>query len=214
MNLFTAIKKELSSDLPGLETQRKLAAKGREIASTQNIKENATVAIIMISSLEKMEIVFTKRTVYNGHHSGQVSFPGGKAEANDHSLVETAIRESDEEIGVKIRKQDLLGKLTPLYIPVSGFKVQPFVFSCSIKNKLEFILDHHEVEYAFLYTIQDLFRKNLIHTIQLELENSLVITTPYYAIKNEIVWGATAMILSEFIAILERVKKKYPGILL
>jgi 8-oxo-dGTP pyrophosphatase MutT (NUDIX family) len=213
MNLFSAIKKELLSDLPGSETQRKLAPAGREIASPQNIQENAAVAIIIISSTEKMEIVFTKRTVYNGHHSGQISFPGGKAEANDHSLVETAIRESHEEIGVKIRKQDLLGKLTSLFIPVSGFKVQPFVFSCPIKNKLEFIIDHHEVEYVFLCTIQDLFRENLIHTTQLELENSLVISTPYYAIKNEMVWGATAMILSEFIAILKGVKKKYPGIL-
>ncbi len=212
MNLFTAIKEELSSDLPGIEIQRKLAPENREITSAQHLKENAAVSIIMISSNKKTEIVFIKRTVYNGHHSGQVSFPGGKAEANDHSLIETAIRESDEEIGIKIRKQDLLGKLTPLYIPVSGYKVQPFVFSLSIENKLEFILDHHEVEYAFLYTIQDLFSKNLIQTTQLELANSLVITTPYYAIKNEIIWGATAMILSEYIAILEQVKKKYPGL--
>lgn len=212
MDLLKAIKEELLLDLPGKAVQEKLAPEHVRISSPQMVKQIASVSLIILSDKEKSEIIFTKRATYDGHHSGQISFPGGKEEKLDNSLIETAIRETNEEIGIGLGTEEYLGKLTPLYIPVSNFIVHPFVFFHLYKNHIEFSIDKQEVEYVILCELKNLLKKNLIKTTTLDIDNSYRITTPYYAIKKEIVWGATAMILSEFIEILERLKRKDRGL--
>ena len=209
MNLFTAIKEELLSDLPGLEFHNKLAPKHTKLLSGEIDKNNAAVCIVILSCHEKQKIIFIKRTIYDGHHSGQISFPGGKEEKSDNSLYETARRECFEEIGIKLSQQHYLGKLSPLFIPVSGFMVYPFVFYYPCIEEKEFIIDTQEVEYPVFFNLNELLIPDLLKTTKIKLEKSRIISAPYYDIKNEIVWGATAMILSEFIEILKRIKSKY-----
>ncbi len=208
MELYKAIKEELLLELPGKATQEKLAPKHARIPSPQSIKQNAAVGLILLSYKKKTEIIFTKRATYEGHHSGQVSFPGGKEEKLDNSLIETAIRETNEEIGIRLLGEEYLGKLTPLYIPVSDFMVHPFVFFHQYQGNIEFTIDKQEVEYVILFSLKALLNKYLIKTTTLLIDNSHEITTPYFAIKKEVVWGATAMILSEFAEILARIKRK------
>ena len=208
MELFKAIKEELLLELPGIATQEKLAPEHIRITSPQSAKQNAAVGLILLSKDKKTDIIFTKRATYDGHHSGQVSFPGGKEEKLDGSLVETAIRETSEEIGIRLSQEEYLGKLTPLYIPVSNFIVHPFVFFHKYQGNINFIIDKKEVEYVILFSLKALLDKDLIKTTSLKINQSYTLSTPYYAIKKEIVWGATAMILSEFVEILERISRK------
>jgi 8-oxo-dGTP pyrophosphatase MutT (NUDIX family) len=210
MDLFTSIKEELLFDLPGRAAQEKLAPKHSRTISSDNPKQDAAVSLIILSGKEKTELVFTKRSEYDGHHSRQVCFPGGKTERTDSSLVETAIRETREETGIRLSAKNCLGKLTPLHIPVSNFLVHPFIFSHRHMNKTDFQLDKQEVDYLILFSLKDLFRNNLVQIKKLKIKNFGEITTPYYSIKNETVWGATAMILSEFVEILNRTRKKHP----
>ena len=96
------LKEELLNELPGYETQSKLAPGHSRIPSSKTAKQNAAVGLIVLAGREKTEIIFTKRATYDGHHSGQVSFPGGKEENLDSSLIETAIRETSEEISYQM----------------------------------------------------------------------------------------------------------------
>lgn len=209
MNLSSAIKEELLSDLPGRKAQEIMAPEHpRTFPPSHLVKQNAAVSLIILAGNDKTDIILTKRAEYNGHHSGQISFPGGKEEESDKSHIETAIRETKEEIGLNLSKENCLGSLTPLYIMVSDFMVFPFVFFYDYNNKIEFILDKQEVEYIIQFNLLSLLDKSLVKTTKLTLEDSSVILTPYYGINNEMVWGATAMILSEFIEVLYRVEKK------
>jgi 8-oxo-dGTP pyrophosphatase MutT (NUDIX family) len=208
MDLYKAIKEELLLELPGIAAQEKLVPKHTRIPLPQSAKQNAAVGLILLSDNKNTDIIFTKRATYDGHHSGQVSFPGGKEEKLDNSLLETAIRETSEEIGIGLLRQEYLGKLTPLYIPVSNFIVHPFVFFHKYKSNINFTIDKKEVEYVILFALKALLDKELVKTTSLKINSSYTLTTPYYAIKKEIVWGATAMILSEFVEILERISKK------
>ncbi|MBA7529175.1 putative Nudix hydrolase NudL [subsurface metagenome] len=211
MNLPAALKEELSSELPGLKTQLKMAPENKSLRSIHTIDQNASVCIIILCGPGQNEILLTKRTTYNGHHSGQVSLPGGKEEPNDTSLVQTAIRESYEEIGIILSLENFLGKLTPLYVPLSQIMVHPFVFYYPFTEKIHFNLDNQEVDYILYCSLKALQDKNLVRKKKISIDN-YSFTIPYYAIEGETVWGATAMILSEFIEILRRIERKNTGI--
>jgi 8-oxo-dGTP pyrophosphatase MutT (NUDIX family) len=210
MDLQYALKEELILPLPGLDCQLKMAPEHRNFYDDIDKKLNAAVAIIISISIKKeWEIILTKRAEYNGHHSGQVSFPGGKEEPGDEDLIQTAVRETYEEIGLQLTNENHIGALTPLFIPVSQFMVFPYVF---LKSKIgDYILDKSEVDYIIHYPLRKLTDKSLIKLTNFQISNR-IISTPYYAIMEEVVWGATAMILSEFIEILKRVQTKNPGL--
>ena len=122
---------KLQEPLPGLDAQFELAHVNRQNITlnskdTELYKPSAVLILIYPNCTEKASILLIERTAYNGHHSGQIAFPGGKAEVTDSSLQETALREFFEETGSD-KTPIVIGKLTPVYIPVSGFMVQPFV---------------------------------------------------------------------------------------
>jgi 8-oxo-dGTP pyrophosphatase MutT (NUDIX family) len=208
MKFRNSLWKELSNPLPGVEFQMKMAPKGRlqndKIAGS---KKEAAVSLILFEKPEinSIELILIKRAEYEGHHGGQVSFPGGKVDRTDLSLFNTAQRETFEEIGIILHSEYLLGKLTPLYIQVSGFLVQPFVFY--LPSVPEFKLDKQEVSYIILCPIASLFDQSLVGLTQINREG-IWGEAPFYAISGETVWGATSMIIAEFQEVLRRIKLK------
>jgi 8-oxo-dGTP pyrophosphatase MutT (NUDIX family) len=211
MDFFQALKEELALPLPGNNAQLKMAPKHRRTDFKTAINQKAAVSIVIFpAESEEKECILIKRPEYNGHHSGQVSLPGGKQEPGDESLLHTAIRETYEEVGIQLLQDDLIGSITPLFIPVSQFMVYPFIFL--IPGVKKFTIDAAEVAYIIHFQLKDLLDKSRIKNTRFQF-NEYSITTPYYDIHNEIVWGATAMILSEFSDILNRLEIKNPGLL-
>ncbi len=131
------------------------------------------------------------------YHAGQVAFPGGRIEPGE-TAMETALRETHEEIGIKPEKIEILGALSELFVDVSGFLIRPFVGW--LKEKPRFSINEAEVEKIILFPLLK-YRDALEET---ELETvSGVLRVPCFRFEGEIIWGATAMILSEFFDAME-----------
>lgn len=201
----------LKEPLPGYEAQKSMAPSGRSVIPPDDAGREAAVAIVIYPDKDReKKIVLIKRTVYSGPHSGQIAFPGGKMDPEDHDIVNTAIRECYEEIGVQLTTSNYIGPLSPLHISVSSIFVYPHIFL--LNNDPEFKLNEKEVIYLIHVALSDLLDKSLVKETRMGIRNEEIIV-PYYDIQNEIVWGATAIILSEFIAILERISTKNPGLI-
>jgi 8-oxo-dGTP pyrophosphatase MutT (NUDIX family) len=191
----------LIKPLPGKAAQFLMAPTFRiEIADNEK-KELAAVLILLYPIQNNWHTVFMKRTEYPGAHSGQISFPGGKYEVQDIDLKATALRETEEEFGINSGNITVIGNLTPLHIPVSKMDVHPFVGY--MRRKPEFNPDPTEVQYLIEVNLDDLFNPSLIETKPFK-SNKYEGMVPYYNIKSNHIWGATAMILSEFLEIVKK----------
>lgn len=153
----------------------------------------------MVYPVEKeLHLVFIKRVEYEGVHSGQISFPGGIFEAQDTSLRATALREAMEETGIRISDITVIGGLSTLYIPASRIEVYPFVGVASKRPSF-----HHnpaEVQYLIETKIKELINP-VCHQSKILFIEEEPVEVPFYDLGNDIIWGATAMILSEFLEI-------------
>ncbi len=199
--ILEKLQNRLKRDLPGLESQLKMAPERKIKMTPESEKyQNSAVIVLLVSSHNLLHLVLIKRSEYDGHHSGQISFPGGKQEDEDSSLKDTALREAEEELGVHQNDIQVIGQLTPLYIAISRFMVYPFV--AFINSPVKFIPQVGEVEYIVMVSLNDLFLENTIKKATICRSNYSFIT-PYFDVQGEIVWGATAMILSEFRDILK-----------
>jgi 8-oxo-dGTP pyrophosphatase MutT (NUDIX family) len=204
INVIRQLSKELKKPLPGKKAHVKMMPEGRLLMDSPQIKKNAAVVILIFQSNKgQEEIVFIKRNEYEGHHSGQVSFPGGKEDKEDQSLEYTAIRECLEEIGVELSLNELIGHLTPLYVMVSEVMIYPYVFY--LPKEPEFITDKSEVNYLIRYPFDKLTDKS-IKKEKIMAFQGIDYCVPYYSINSEVVWGATAMILAELIDVIENIK--------
>lgn len=142
-----------------------------------------------------------KRPEYAGFHSGQVAFPGGKMELGDESIIQTALREAEEEVGIDQRKVQVLGNLSDLYIPTSNFLVSPVIGF--LEERPTLVPEEKEVSRIIQTELQFLLRPEVRKQKVLEFGPNLKLDTPYFEIDGEVVWGATAMILSELMQILD-----------
>ena len=190
-----------NKDLPGIEAHNQLMPESRVLYNENPNKTNAGVLLLIYPDIKNIfKIVFMKRPRYNGHHSQQISFPGGKEELRDTSIEQTALRESQEEIGIDPTTINIIGELSTIYIPVSNFLVFPFIgYTYSIPD---FRIDRSEVDYLIEFPILNLpelkikqFEKTL---------NGIPYVIPYFDINGEVIWGATSMILNEFILLLKK----------
>jgi 8-oxo-dGTP pyrophosphatase MutT (NUDIX family) len=155
----------------------------------------AAVMILMYRFRGETFLVFIKRNEYDGPHSAQVSFPGGAKEAGDISIEDTALRETREELGIN-EEIEVLGTLTPLHIPVSNFDVIPVVGW--MKSRPDFQPDPTEVQYLIESPVSTLMDPENVGLETLHRNNRSIVA-PFYKTGNDKIWGATAMMLSEFL---------------
>jgi len=142
-----------------------------------------------------------QRPDYDGVHAKQMSFPGGKMDETDPDLIYTGMRELREEIGVEISNDNVIGQLTELYIIASNFNVTP---SIAVYPEVpEYIQDEYEVDEIIEVKVGDLMNDKIIRKKPIRISYGINIQAPYFNLNNKVVWGATAMILSEFKTILK-----------
>lgn len=201
--LILQLEHQLAQPLPGAEAQYRMAPFGRrERVETAQRSGDFRPSAVMILLYPKPtpHFVLTLRPSYPGAHSGQVSLPGGRVEAMDHSLMHTALRETEEEVGVSRSKVKMIGQLSPLPIPVSKFKVHPFVGM--VEEEPHFIPEAKEVARIIETPVNLLIHPATKQETKMDLMRYKDVTVPYFAIDGETVWGATAMILNEFVEVL------------
>lgn len=165
----------------------------RRPSKQTDVKLSAVLVLIFpISGV--LSLVLMKRTEYPGVHSGQISFPGGRREGNEE-LLDTALRETHEELGISRQQLELLGQLTPIYVPPSNFEIHPFV--AYVDTHPTWIPERREVAAVIEMPIEYLFDAELKKT-EIRTVRDVTFEAPFYDIKGYKVWGATAIMLSEF----------------
>ena len=198
------LKSAFSKDLPGSEAQFKMASSFRftpEYIEEQRPKARYGSVMVLLFPVDNIiHTVLTLRTSYKGVHSGQVSFPGGKRDEADPDLVVTALRETWEEVGVPDYDISVIGSLTELYIPASNFIVTPYIGV--VNDRPEFHANRREVEKIIETPLSILLDDSIRKQTKIKINDDLVIDAPYFDIDNQVVWGATAMMLSELAEII------------
>lgn len=182
-----------------LERKKLLAKMNLE---EKNPKE-AAVLMLLYPRNRETHLVLIVRNSYDGVHSAQIAFPGGKFEPEDIDLSVTALRETEEEIGVSRSKIEIVKAFTSLYIPPSNFMVHPFLGIC--EEEIHFVPDPIEVAAIIELPLAD-FRNDAIVSVEnLSTSYATNIEVPAFKIEGHIVWGATAMMLSELKDVLNAV---------
>jgi len=204
---ITQLKITINNDLPGEESHKKMRVIYDQSIELPFSKINSTqAAVLILLYLVDNEIYFflTKRTDELKHHKGQISLPGGTQEGNE-KLIDTALRETQEEIGINKTSISIIGTITPLFVPVTGFMIYPFI-GYSL-NKLNPKPDPVEVATIFSVNISDLLNKENQTTEQRNIRGYDV-QVPYFKLNDYQVWGATSMILSEFRDLIKSINEK------
>jgi 8-oxo-dGTP pyrophosphatase MutT (NUDIX family) len=157
-------------------------------------RKSAVMALFYPNVKGETYLILILRKTYKGVHSAQVGFPGGKLETNETN-EQAALRETEEEIGVKQNEITVLKELTQMYIPPSNFYVKPFLGI--VNSTPEFVKQDSEVETLLEVNIDDFLQEKTVETKTVTLANGLKVSVPAYNLNNHLVWGATAMMLSE-----------------
>jgi 8-oxo-dGTP pyrophosphatase MutT (NUDIX family) len=192
----------LAATLPGMEAQRKMAHITRHLyTAAPTTARQAAVMALLFRDISEWRIVLIERNRNDrDHHAGQIGFPGGKAELSDTCLQHTALRETEEEIGVSADSIRVIGRLSDLYIPVSNFQVHPFVGY--LDTAPSYVLQPEEVQHAFDVPFDLFFRPERRKLTDIRLAPRLTLkNVPYFDVEGKVLWGATAMIISELIHI-------------
>lgn len=179
----------------------------RELESKIKQARKAAVLLLLYPKNGKLYTVFTLRAEYEGVHSRQISLPGGSVEKVDKTLVDTALREANEEIALEINQVEIVGSLSPLYVPPSNFIIQPYI---GIQYQAcHFIPDPIEVASIIEFPVEDLIGDDKIINKEIDVRgNNLFVKG--YELGSYFMWGATAMIVKEFTEIMP--KLQYPTI--
>ena len=203
--LSTITAQELPGDKAHLTLMPVSRLKARKLNTSALDLRLSAVGIILYPFKNSIYSVLIQRPQYDGIHSGQIAFPGGKMDSSDVDLIATARRECHEEVDFQANDGRLISQLSEIYIPVSNFKVHPFVFFT--KSKPLLTPDEREVEEIIHFDLFSLLAIENFKTKSIRISSELTQeNVPYFDIKGKIVWGATAMILAELKAIIQQIK--------
>jgi 8-oxo-dGTP pyrophosphatase MutT (NUDIX family) len=195
------VRAAMRGPLPGLRAQVTMAPRPRLLSPPSGVEpRKAGVLLILYPIHSALHLVLTVRTSDLDHHSGQISLPGGGWEEGDSSLQETALREAYEEIGVATDDLEVLGPLTPLYIPPSNNVIHPFV--AYTPGRPTFHPDPREVA-ELLEVPLHLLLDPATRREEDWIWRGVPLYVPFYAVGHHKVWGATAIVLAEFLALLD-----------
>jgi len=199
--LTPRLRKRLEQPLPGPEAQLTMAprypARQADLSVNGRDCREAGALVLLLPHDDDPKVVLTVRREHLPDHAGQISFPGGQREDNE-SLPETALREAEEEIALPPTSVQVLGALTPLYIPPSNFCVHPFV------GRATSVPDLHPTDEEVGQVLQvplALLLDPATQQTEMRRLDDTDIEVPYYAVAGHTVWGATAMMLAEFLAV-------------
>ncbi len=180
----------------GLAFQKKMTPKERldfDIKTIKNAKEAAVLALFYPKN-NKTYLLLTLRAAYKGTHASQISFPGGKKDYSDNNLMHTALRESREEVGIISKTISTILPLHKLYIPPSNFWVYPFL---GITSEIPVFTKNYEVAELIEVSLDDLLNDDFVIQKKISTSYANNIVVPCFLLNDYVVWGATAMILSE-----------------
>lgn len=209
VEFLSALSKISNLSLPGQAAQFLMAPMERlkelkaiDIAK-RNPRQAGVMALFYPDKQGETTLVLMLRKTYKGVHSNQVGFPGGKEELEDADIEATALRETEEEIGVQRSAIRVMKKMTNIYIPPSNFWVQSFVGY--VEKTPFFVPQASEVESLIYVPIVEFLSDDALITTTLSTSYASEITVPAFQLQGHVVWGATAMMLSEVKALLNQV---------
>lgn len=205
------LQEKLKEPLPGMEAQLKMLSSRLSVTGPNsrfkipNEHRKASVLALFYEKNNDWHLALMQRPESPYAHSKQVSFPGGAVEEQDIDDIFTALRETEEEFGIPKDKIEIIGRLTHLYIPVSNYLVNPFVGF--MQEQPIFYPDPIEVEDIIEIPVRDLLDPGNRKLKEIEIHGGITLPdVPYFHLADKIVWGATAMMLSELADILENLK--------
>ncbi|HTG66730.1 MAG TPA: CoA pyrophosphatase [Flavobacterium sp.] len=200
----------VQTQLPASVSHGKMAPMERmQLLEKINVEKidarKAAVMMLFYPKNNEPHLVLIVRNSYQGVHSAQIAFPGGKFEAEDVDFFTTALRETEEEIGIGSENIDIVKAFSPLYIPPSNFMVYPFLGIC--KEEIRFNPDPVEVAAVIELPLSVFRDEDIVTVTNLSTSYASFIDVPAFKIQGHIVWGATAMMLSELKDVLNSVFK-------
>ncbi|MFA9389498.1 MAG: CoA pyrophosphatase [Prolixibacteraceae bacterium] len=197
----------LKEPLPGQRAHMKMLPGGRSLTLPTNYSQVKKSAVLILLFYEQglLHFCLTKRNSNLKNHPGQISFPGGRCEKYETDPWETALRETDEEIGIPPHQIQFLGKLSDVFVSVSNFNIHPYIGF--IQEKPTFIINHKEVEKLIVLPLHSLFTEENHAIEMLETRNGKM-NVPCYLIEDHVIWGATSMMIAELEVLL---KQHYSG---
>jgi len=196
------IQENLKKELPGEKAHQIMEALSARYLTLKPTEKTRRSAVLMLLYPINNDIYFPLivRNSYDGFHSNEVGFPGGRFEISDENLIRTALRETQEEIGVTSDEVKILGTLTEIYIGPSDFNVLPVVGF--LPHRPNFKPDSREVQQIFELKLEYFSDPNIMGCSEISIPGDLV-TTPNYDVNGHKVWGATAKIIIELLSVLK-----------
>ena len=205
-NFIEKLSLRLQKTLPGQDAHDKMASESRlklKMPSPNGRTRESAVLILFYPSKNKIFIPLILRPQYDGVHGGQMAFPGGRAEREDENLIRTAMREAQEEVGVRLTDITVIGQLTKLYIPPSNFFVQPVIGF--MNHRPVFYPDAREVDKVIEIALEEIINPEIIGR-KILIVRGVEVDAPFYQIQEHTVWGATAMMISELLTVINDIE--------
>lgn len=198
--LIEKIERRLQNPLPGRAAQLKMAHVTRQrYVDAPTDARQAAVLMALFPKNDEWHIVLIERNANDrDQHGGQLSFPGGKVEPTDITLMDTALREAEEEIGIAKQQVKVLASLTNLYIPVSNFQVHPFLGY--LETAPIYQVQAEEVSQVLEIPLSHFQRPAIRLTTDIQVNQYITLkNVPYFQLQKHVLWGATAMMLNELL---------------